>query len=225
MALFAVGRRGGGYDQKESGGRPSFTPYLLDLWADILPLQAKRSVASMRNAVCHHGAVAPRLGLSTLTYLPRKPAGAVGCGEGVRGGVECIFGGLLGGFRGSLTSSPSGGLASVPCGHFGMLIFRGLWPPVNTRRPQDVVKSLNIVRVPNAYSPGEPDVCERLAITYASSIRVQNPNNYPIWLFLVVTAFHRNPAKMVELFISPASYFPLASFMFSCAWVTWCISR
>lgn len=172
------------------------------------------------------GAVAPHLGLRTPTYLPQKPAEAVGFGEGVRGGVECICGGLLGGFRGGLASSPSGSIIGIPFnGPFGILVFRGHGPPANTRIPQHVVTSLYIVRFPNAYSPEEPDVCERLANTHTSSIRVQNPNNYPIWLFLRVTVFHRNPAEMVELSISPASYFPRASFMFSCAWVTWYISR
>lgn len=61
----------------------------------------------MRDAVCHEDAVAPCLGLLTPSYIPRKPAGAVGCGEGVRGGVGFICMGLLGGFSGGLESSPS----------------------------------------------------------------------------------------------------------------------
>lgn len=36
----------------------------------------------MRDAVCHEGAVAPRLGLRTPTYLPRKPAGQSGAVKG-----------------------------------------------------------------------------------------------------------------------------------------------
>lgn len=170
----------------------------------------------MRDAVCHEEGGVSMPGIRIPTCLPQKPAGAVCFGEGVRRGVECICGGLLGGFRGGLASSPSRSIIGILFnGHFGIRVFRGLGSPANTRIPQHVVKSLYIVRVPNAYSPGEPDVCEWLANTHASYIRVQNPNNYPIWLLLIVTVFHRKPAEMVELFISPASYFPRASFMFS----------
>lgn len=103
--------------------------------------------------------MAPRLGLRTPTYLPQKPAEAVGFGEGVCGGVECICGGLLGGFRGGLANSPSGSIIGISFnGHIGILVFRGRGPPANTRIPQHVVKSLYRVRVPNAYSPEEPDV-------------------------------------------------------------------
>lgn len=75
----------------------------------------------MRDAVCHERALAPRPGLRTPKYQPRKPAGAVGCGEEVRGGLECICGGLLGGFCGSLASSLCGGLASGLWGLVGVL--------------------------------------------------------------------------------------------------------
>lgn len=78
----------------------------------------------MPDAVCHEG-VAPRLGLRTPTYLSRKSVGAVRCGEGVRGGLECICGGIPGGFCGSFASSPFGHWSLVGMllvGHFDMLL-------------------------------------------------------------------------------------------------------
>ena len=90
--------------------------------------------------------MAPRPALRTPTYQAQKPAEAVGCGEEVRGGLECIRVDVSVVFCGSLASSLSEdlasglwGLAGVLCiGHLDMLHYSsgpaGRWCRVRLER-------------------------------------------------------------------------------------------